>query len=397
VAEYQYIDQTGLIVPDTAAVQAVVEDEYRAVFGQDLVTTPNTPQGVLIAAEVTARAEVLRNNALLANQINPNLAGGVFLDAIWALTGGQRIAASRSVIEGVELLGLAGTVIPAGSQASLEDGTLFETTAEVTLDLAGEAVVNFQAVDAGPIAANPGALNQIVTAVLGWDSVTNPNAATLGRDQETDLASRVRRKNTLSLQNVALSAAITSALYDTPNVRSLVFRENVTASTATVDGISLLPHSIWVCVDGGTDQAVALTLLTHKSLGANWNGATTVNVTDPASGQVYPVKFERPTAVPVKARFTVRNAGALTDPVTLVRQAVLDYAAGLQEGEAGFVVGASVSAFELAAAINRQAPGVYVQNAEVSLLSPTTWGSQVVLALNQIATILAAQIEVTVV
>jgi uncharacterized phage protein gp47/JayE len=196
MANYAYVDTTGVIVPDTGDIQTAVEGEYKAVFGQDLITTPNTPQGVLITAEVVARSNVLLNNATVANQINPNLAGGVFLDAIWALTGGARIAASYSVVPGVHLLGLPGTVIPAGSQASLSDGTLFASTSTVTLDGSGNAYVDFQAVEAGPIAASVGALSQVVSGVLGWDSVSNPTAATLGRAQESDLASRLRRKNT---------------------------------------------------------------------------------------------------------------------------------------------------------------------------------------------------------
>ena len=397
MANYQYLDTTGVIVPDTATVQEGVENEFKTVFGQDLITTANTPQGVLITAEVAARANVLRNNATVANQINPNLAGGVFLDAIWALTGGQRLSATYSVAPGVHLVGLPGTLIPAGSQASLPDGTLFASVSNVTLDLAGNGYVDFQAVEAGAIAANVGALTQIVTAVLGWDQVTNPTAATLGREEESDLSARQRRKNTLSLQNVALPLAITSALYDTPNVRSLTFRENVTPDTVIIDGVSLVPHSVYVCVDGGTDADVAATLLAHKSLGANWNGATTVAVTDPSSGQSYSVKFDRPTAKPVQARVTVRNAAALTDVPAIVRQAIVDYSRGLLDGEAGFVVGASVSAFELAGAIARQAPGVYVLKCEISRLSPVSWTTdEIAIAIDEIATIIAANIEVTV-
>ena len=398
MADYQYLDTTGVIVPDTATIQTEVENEYKAVFGQDLITTHNTPQGVLITAEVSARSNVLLNNATVANQINPNLAGGVFLDAIWALTGGSRLAATYSVVPGVHLLGLPGTVVPAGSQAALADGTLFASVSAVTLDGGGNGYVDFQAVDTGPIAANVGALTQIVTAVLGWDTVTNPVAATLGRSEESDLASRLRRKNTLSLQNVALPDAITSGLYDTPNVRSLTFRENYTNAAATIDGVYLVANSVWACVDGGTDAAIAATLLAHKSLGANWNGATTVNVTDPASGQSYPVKFDRPTDKPVKARVTVRNLSALTDVPTAVRDAIVAYAAGLQEGEPGFVVGASVSSFELAGAVNRAAPGIYVQNCEISFVTPTSWVvGQIAIALNEIASIVSGNIEVIVV
>lgn len=398
MADYAYVDGTGVIVPDTAALQVAVEAEYRAAFGQDLIVTPNTPQGVLITAEVIARSNVLQNNAVVANQINPDLAGGVFLDAIWALTGGQRIPASYSVIPGVLLAGLPGTVIPEGAQASLVDGTLFASTSEAVLDGAGEGTVDFQAVDPGPIAANAGALTQIVTAVLGWDEVTNPVEASPGRDEEGDLAARQRRKNTLSLQNVALPEAIISSLYNVPNARSLTFRENYTAAAATIDGIYLLANSIWACVDGGADTDIALALLSHKSLGASWNGAELVNVTDPASGQSYPVRFDRPTPVPVKTRVTVRNLAALVDVADAVRQAILSYAAGELEGEAGLVVGASVSSFELAGAVNRQTPGIYVQNCEISLVSPTSWVvGQIAIALDEIATLGAGDIAVVVV
>lgn len=397
MVDYVYLDETGVIVPDTAEMLTDVIGEFRVALGADLVVTANTPQGALITAEVAARSGVLRNNAALANQINPNLSGGVFLDAVWALTGGQRLAATYSVIPGVTLHGLAGTVIPAGSQASLTDGTIFASVSAATLDISGNASVDFQAIETGPIAANAGTLTQIVTGVLGWDTVTNPTAATLGRSLESDLASRLRRKNTLSLQNVGLPTAITSALYDTLNVRSLTFRENNTKADATIDGIFLLANSVWACVDGGTDADIAAALLANKSLGANWNGAVTVNLAHPATGQTYVVKFDRPTTVPVKVRLTVRNLNALSDVPAAVRAAMVSYAAGGQAGEPGLTVGASVSAFELAGAVNRDAPGVYVQSCEVSLISVTSWVGNIAIALNEIATLLSGNIEVTVV
>ncbi len=397
MSDYQYITATGLIVPDTSTLLLTVEDEFRAALGADLIVDPSTPQGALIAAEVLARTAVVGNNAAVANQINPNLAGGVFLDAIWKLTGGERIAATRSVIPGVVLGGLPGTVVPAGSQASLADGTLFQSVSGVILDGLGAGSVDFQALDVGPIAASPGALTQIVTGVLGWDAVSNPTAATVGRDQESDLASRERRRNTLSLQNVALPEAITSALYDTPNVRSLTFRENVDGITLVIDGVSMVGHSIFVCVDGGTDLDVATTLLANKSLGAAWNGTTTVNVTDPVSGQVYPVSFQRPDVVDVQTRVTVRNTGAVADIPAAVRAAVLQYTAGLIDGESGFVVGASVSPFEIGGAVARQVPGLYVQKVEVSLLVPTVWTTdEIPISITEIAAIISANILVVV-
>ena len=95
---YDYILTTGVIVSDTGVINEEVITEYQQAFGSDLVTTPNTPQGVLITAETAARVAVADNNAALANQINPNVAGGVFLDAIGALTGTYRTPATPSTV-----------------------------------------------------------------------------------------------------------------------------------------------------------------------------------------------------------------------------------------------------------------------------------------------------------
>jgi len=397
MADYLYIEETGVVVPDTADLRTEVENEYRAVFGSDLVVTPNTPQGVLITAETIARANAVANNAALANQINPNIAGGVFLDAIWALTGGQRLAATKSTIAAVALAGVAGTLVPAGTRAAKADGTEFESVGDVTLDAGGAATVDFVAVDFGPIACNPGALDTVVSGVLGWESVTNANAAILGRLVESDGASRIRRRQTLALQGSGGPEAIISGLMDTEGVRSLSFRENVGDSSATIDGILMAAHSIYACVDGGTNLAVATTLLERKSMGAGYNGGTTVNVTEPLSGQVYPVKFDRPTPIAVLARVTVKVMNATGDPETLVRTAILAFARGDINGEAGFTVGAAVSPFELAGAVNILSPGLYVQKLELTLQSVINYQVvEIPIALNQIATIAENGITVVV-
>lgn len=396
--EYIFVPATGVIVPDTSELRTTIEDEYRAVFGADVVVIANTPQGVLITAETIARANVLANNAALANQINPNLAGGVFLDAIWALTDGQRLDATRSTIAAVTLGGQPSTFIPAGTIAAQQDGTQWETTGDVTLDpTTGLTTAGFQAVDFGPIACNAGALNVVVSGVLGWESVTNANAAVLGRDEESDGASRIRRRNTLALYGSGGPEAIISALYDTEGVRSLSFRENVEDTTQVIDGISMVEHSIYACVDGGTDLAVATTLQETKSMGSNYNGGTSVDVTDPSSGQVYAVTFDRPTPVPMLVRATVRVLGATGDPVELTTAAILAFAAGEIEGEAGFTVGSDVSPFELAGAVNIEAVGIYVQKMEICTVASGVFiVEEVPIALDEIATITEGAITVIV-
>lgn len=378
---YQYLTSTGVIVPDTSGILAGVQEEYQNQFGADLIVTPDTPQGVLITAEALARANEVRNNAALANQINPNVAGGTFLDGIMALTGMQRTAQSQTRVSSVTMTGVAGTVIPQGAQAETEAGDIFYTAEDVTLDGSGNGVVDFLSQDYGSIPCGVEDLDQVLSNVLGWETVLNENAGVLGATTQSDQAARALRNNTLAFQGVALPEAITSAIYATSGVRSLAFRENVAVDTQVIDGVSMIGHSVYACVDGGTDDDVAAALLENKSSGAAWNGDTTVNVVEPASGQTYAVKFDRPEVVGILIRATVRDG--TTDEVV---QAILDYAAGLIEGETGFVVGASVSPFEISGAINAEFPGIYVKKVEVSLTSPISYTTdEIPITISQIA------------
>lgn len=396
MANYEYVTDTGTILPDTADLQSLIIAEFREAFGPDLVVTPDTPQGVLIVAETLARDTVVRNLAALANQINPDLAGGVFLDALWALTGGSRVRATPSLIPGAVLTGVPGTIVPAGSLASLGPlGAQFQLAGDVLIPVGGSATGDFQSMTLGAVGAPIGALDTIVSGVLGWESVTNPTPAITGQDEESDAAARRRRRQTLALQSVALPEAIISGVFDVEGVRSVLLRENVTAAPVVIDGITIPPHSIYVAVAGGTDLDVATELLARKSLGAGWAGDTTVDVTEPTSGQVYPVTFQRPTEVQVFASVTVFQGSEVADPAAAVRDAILAYAAGEQEGENGFVIGGHVSSWELAGAVNRAAPGLFVQECLVGLSGGSVAPGTLTFGIDELPVIFPGNIGVT--
>lgn len=397
MADYEFVISTGTVLPDTAEQLEQVRSEFRAALGADLDVSAETPQGVLITAETEARDAVARNNAALANQINPNLAGGVFLDALWALTGGTRVRATPTIVRGVVLAGVPGTIVPAGTIVSVgAGGPQFELVGGVILS-SGSATGDFQAVEVGATPVAIGALTQILTPVLGLETVTNPTAGETGRAEETDIAARIRRRRTLALQGVALPEAIISGLYTVEGVRSLAFRENVTNAAITIEGVTLGPHSIYVCVDGGTNADVALMLLRKKSLGAGWNGSTLVPTIEPASGQSYDVRFARPVIRQIYAQVTVvTNGAAYPDIPGLVRQAMMDYADGLQDSEEGFVVGGDVSPFELAGAINRVAAPLFVRNLLLSTDGVTYSAANIPITIAQRGGLLAGNIAVTV-
>lgn len=366
---YKYIESSGLILPDTAELKRDVETEFRAAFGDDLDLTPETPQGRLVAVETEARDAFVRNNAEVANQINPDYAGGVFLDAIAGLTGLPRRSEEPSIVK-AQLRGVPGSIIPAGIKAATEAGDVFYSKATLVLDNQGCGEAWFYSEVSDAVPAPIGSLTVKVDQVLGWETITNAAPATLGQPVESDAVFRKRREDTLYLQGVALPGAICSGVRDTPGVRSMQFRENYTHKEKTIDGVTIPPHTVWACVDGGTDEDVAQMLFTKKSLGCGWMGEVEVEVRCPESGQLYLVRFDRPEYVPVRARVWVHSLGAAgIDSQTIVRRALADYADDKLERLRGFLVGAPVSPFDMTKAIGQAEHSLFIPRLEVGPLA----------------------------
>lgn len=395
MAAYDFIKLNGTIVADTSQTKSEIQAEFREVFGDDIDLSDEAPEGVLVNSETIARNGVSVNNANLANQINPSEAGGIFLDAIWALTrgltGGRDFAASSTFSQPVDLTGVPGTVIPQGSIAISTSNDEFQSLSEITLDGSGNGSVNFSAVESGPIAVGIGDLNAVASgSPLGWETVSNPVEATLGRDDESDEASRLRRNDTLALQGISISVAITSNLNDIEGVRSISYRENFTDTDMVIDGVFLLKNSIYTCVDGGSDSDIAQTLLENKTAGANWNGSELVNTID-ESGQSYPVKFDRPDEIQVWIKVTIAPTN-VSNPFSVVEVSVLRYANGGIDGERGFVVGADVSPFEIAGAVNRDTPEIFVKKVETSLDGIVYSVDEITIEIFEVARTIAGQI-----
>jgi uncharacterized phage protein gp47/JayE len=396
MADYQYVNNSGTIVPDVADILTTVQQEFINAFGADLIVTPDTPQGVLISDEVSARIEFLRNNCVVANQINPVLSGGVFLDAIGALTNSKRSPQVFSTIS-VTVTGIAGTVIPTSATARDTNLNIYQNMAVITLDSGGNGTGTFQAIVAGAISTNTNTLTTIVNGVLGWETVTNPSPSIPGNATQSDVAYRNTRNKTLANQGTALPEAIKSALNNlsvTAGVPiSLFFQENIANTTQVINGITMVAKSVYACVGGingtggGTDLQVATILLSKKSSGSAWNGSTSVAVIEPVSGQSYTVLFDRPTLIPIVVKVTISANTSIADPTTVIQNALLAYMNGQLFNEPGFAVGVSVSCFELAGAINQASPGIYMINVQTSLASSISYSNNpIAINVNQQAT-----------
>lgn len=391
----QYVTKNGVIVPDTADVKEQVENEFKSALGDNLSLEESTPQGRLIETETLSRKAVLENNAYMANQLNPNTSTGIFLDAACALVGVVRKSATHTEVLAT-VTGVAGTVIPAGSQAKTSAGDLFELVDEYTIPAGGTGTTYFQSVNEGPVACATGTLTQIVTAVFGWETINNPVAAVIGVNAESDSALRLRRTTSI-YKGTSLLKSIESAVLQVDGVLSVFAAENETNGTKTIDGKNLVAHSLWVVVDGGTNQDVATAIWEHKSLGCAYNGAQEVTVYGPYHVP-YTVKFDRPTYQPFTIDVTVTSPLTIdaTEVEAEVKAALAAWANGEIPGVDGLGLGVDVSPFEAASAITARIPGLFVNNVEVAFSGDEPGTSSLDIKVYEKATLSASDITVTV-
>lgn len=414
-ASYNFIIDTGTVVADTSTLLADVQAEYQVALGPTIDLASSTPQGTLIAAETIGRTSVMKNNADMANLLNPDFSYGVFLDAICAFLGIKRGQNASTEGNGVLLDGdgINTITIPEGSRVQTSNGDYFVLAADTTITGGGSVRANFLSQQYGNIPLPMETLT-IIDGTIGWGDAIVDGSTTVvpGMIQLTDPQLKIARTQQLATQGVGSSGAIASQVSQVPNVTSANVIENNTSQTALpVNGVIFtLPNAMWVCVAGiASSQDIANALYAAHQGSCPWDYGTTgqgvqvsppmgVLVNDPVTGLPYYVQYTTPVLFDVYVQITVVQKLSVSSPIPSVQTAIINYATGQEQGEPGLVVGADISAFEMAGAVARQIPGMYVRSCGVAIVAagdppPTTFVSEEVmlpyqqgqLAINNIA------------
>lgn len=380
-AAYQYNTDTGVISVDSEDMLSDVQKEWTDVYGTNLDLNAETPQGTMIGAESTSRIGLMKNNADIANMMNPNYSYGTFLDAVcaWLMPDGRGKNLSTTGT-GVEITGDPGTKIQSGFRVKNSTDDIFVVMEDVTIGAGRKEMINIFSQEPGPIPLPQGNL-EIVDSVIGWGSATviTSTAVVLGTNQLNDDQLKTLRNQSLFAMGLSAAGAIKANLLAVNNVKSVKIEENLTGAPGVVNGITFTGPGIWVCVAGAAtsaDIAAALFAARQGSCPYDYgtnngtpvdspNGTPTI---DPYSQSVYRVKFTRAVEKDVYIRIKAKKGTSTASQIAIAR-AVKVYADGLVAGEEGYVVGASISAFEAAGAVCRQYPGLYVYSALVAVVA----------------------------
>lgn len=277
-----------------ADIKSDIEDRLKLVFGENIDLDPQSGFGQFVGIESEAIADQWESQENIYNSQYPSTAQGNQLSNVVQYNGIERQEATNSTVTGT-ITGAEGTVIPAGSQASVvSTGDIFITLEEVIIPVSGTITVAMQSQETGPIEAVAGTLTNIETPIFGWTSITNSNDALVGRDEETDAELRIRREQSTQALGQNLVDSLFGQLLNLEGVEDAIVISNGT--DATVDGIPA--HQFLSSILGGDNDEIADTIWDNTPQGILSFGDTTIEITDD-QGFPQDVKFTRPSDVEI--------------------------------------------------------------------------------------------------
>lgn len=396
------VSSTGISVPQASEIKTAFQEVFTNAFGTDLSLDDATPQGVIIDDLTTQKMEENAQILYLFNQFNPSTSSGVFQDALANLYGLERKVATSSVVT-CECIGIAGTVIngvESGNPAKAisTNGDIFQCLVGGTIPASGTISLQFGSVETGPIPVAANTVNKIFTSVNGWDSINNASSGTLGEVEESQADFEERRKRSLALNATGSLRAVYSRVFNLDGVTDLFVWENPTGSSVTYRGVTLTPHSIYMCINGVSDTtALAEAIYNSKSAGCDTVGSNTCTYTEPTTDVNYNYKYDIPTDSDVYFKVVVSSPVSQSSEDAIKQAIIDDFNGDLENGNAKITIGSEIYGSRFLATLFGLGLGdVVLEQVLVSKTSGSGWTNVIDFDVNILPTVSSSNITIEV-
>jgi len=291
------VTAAGLEIKTVEEILSELAARQKAEIDPNLNTAADEPMGQvngIFAAQMREGWEALQ---VAYHGYDPDAAEGFLLEALSALTGTVRRLATKGTVTLDCDLDMGTSLVAGTNYANVlgDPDNRWTPYVDYTATVAGPQSVLFEAEEAGEVAANAGTITVISTPVVGWNSVTNPLDATVGREEDSDTTLKERREEELRASGTATVDAMRADLLQNGDIEQAQVFENVTDS---IDSNGLPPKSIEVVVYDGsppalTDDEIAQEIWDTKGAGVRTIGTDSGTATD-SLGNQHTIYFSRP-------------------------------------------------------------------------------------------------------
>lgn len=314
------ITEAGIVRPDFDACLGYVQALYRSIYGVDIYLGADCQDGQFMALLANAIHDCNGETVAAYNAFSPSTAQGAGLSSVVKINGIRRMSPTASTSD-VIIVGQASSVITAGAVQDA-NGNFWDLPASVIIPSEGQVLVTATCRTPGAIAAPAGTITSIATPALGWQSVTNPQAAAVGVPVETDSALRQRQALSTALPALTPLESLQGTIFAISGVAACKIYEN---DTNDVDANGVPGHAICPVVDGGNADDIAQIIKLKKPPGVGTYGDVSRTIAD-AYGIARSYQFFRPKATGVAWYVVLRpKAGYTTDVAAQIRASLAAY------------------------------------------------------------------------
>lgn len=295
------IGPQGLTIQTLPQIIAQLTAGFQAIYGTDINTAPNSPDGQMILLFAQAKLDTLQLIAAMNSAWDPDNATGVNLDRVCAYNGVQREAGTYTQQSVFLTVVSTGTTIAGRDTSDFPytvadgQGNQYQSLSTITFPAPGTYIVFFQAALLGPVQSAIGSITVPVTIIPGIVGAINTSGPTsVGVNEETDPNLRIRRQFSVSLPSRGYWQGLKGALLDVDGVAYAQVYENNGSST---DANGTPSHSIWCVVDvTGSDTTeiyddVANAIYVKRNAGCGLRGSESI-IINQLSGPPFDVLFD---------------------------------------------------------------------------------------------------------
>lgn len=383
------ITETGFVRKTLTDILDQKNTEVRAVYGPAANLAVQTPFGQMNQNAALSDDQLWQIAEDAFNATDPEKATGIALSNLVKINRIERQGALATTVT-LSCTGTAGIEVLAGQRVSNGAGRVVTTDTAFTFNVGGTATVEATLTETGPIPIDPSTMTVIETPVAGWNTVTNLVAGVTGRDREEDGPLRVRQARSTAAASQNLIESLIGAIGNVSGVTNFLVLENDTDST---DSNGIPSHSFEVIVTGGTDVNIGNAIWSNKPFGIGSFGSTSVIISD-SQNLPHAINFTRPTQIPIYVIVNITPfTGYPSDGDDLIKQAIIDYAAGTLVSGRGFNSGDDVIFSELYTPVNT-VPEHSIVSLFIGTAPAPTLSDDIVINLRQVAQFTAANITI---
>lgn len=392
------VESTGFVPLTTAEVLAELETAVKDALGSETNTEADSVMGVILGILADKLGEHWEVMQAIYSSRDPDAAADAALDAVCALTGTLREAATKSeVTETVTCTGVVSVAV--GNFIVSVDGNpdaRFVNAEVITAGGAGDVDVLFEAEEAGAVVANAGTLTVIETPVANISAVTNVLDADTGSEIEGNTALRLRRDVELEAVGAGTFDTVKARLAQVDGVEHSTLYEN---TTGYIDSNGVPAHHMWPIVYGSPmpdSDDVAQGLWNAKPGGIGFHGYSSGTAVDVEGGE-HTLAYDEAAVITIHTAVTVTTDADLypADGDAQIKAAIIAARDAFIEAQDGQGIGLDVYSELLKAAVFEVAGVLDVTTWKIDTVDPPVASANISIGVDEFAYFDTANIDVT--